>query len=95
MRHSRYTKGVAEPENGVEYCGLKKVETAGPMIAADMITAPTSPTEFRRRPLPAGCAVDMSLIQSSSDRGPGNTGASPAAARAARFAVARLRTLDV
>ena len=40
------------PENGIENCGLKKVETAGPMIAADMITAPVSPTALRRNRAP-------------------------------------------
>ena len=51
MTHTTYTNGVAAPENGVENCGLKKVETAGPMIAADMMTAPTVPTAPRRRPM--------------------------------------------
>src|SRR6185437_8064677 len=55
--HRRYTKGVASPLNGVENCGLKNVETAGPMMAADMMTAPGRPTALaRRRTLPsAGC----------------------------------------
>src|SRR3954464_3775346 len=50
IRQIKYTNGVAAPENGVENCGLKNVETAGPMIAADMITAPTGPTAPRRKP---------------------------------------------
>jgi hypothetical protein len=44
-RQTKYTKGVAGPENGVENWGLKKVETPGPIIAADMMTAPSSRTE--------------------------------------------------
>jgi hypothetical protein len=32
----------------VENCGLKKVETAGPMMAADITTAPVKPTASRR-----------------------------------------------
>src|ERR1700749_2684797 len=55
--HRRYTNGVASPENGVENCGLKNVETAGPMMAADMITAPVRPTAFRRRPLPVSTSA--------------------------------------
>src|SRR6218665_3408480 len=47
---ARETNGVAYPENGGENCGLKKVETAGPIMAADMITVPPKPTEFRRSP---------------------------------------------
>src|SRR5262245_798171 len=50
MTQTTYTNGVAAPENGVENCGLKNVETAGPMIAADITTAPTAPTALRRRP---------------------------------------------
>src|ERR1700722_2542544 len=49
IRQARYTNGVASPENGVENCGLKNVETPGPMIAADITTAPASPTALRRR----------------------------------------------
>src|SRR6218665_521785 len=47
---ARWTNGVAYPENGVENCGLKNVDTAGPIMAADMITVPPKPTEFRRSP---------------------------------------------
>src|SRR6218665_1465155 len=47
---ARETNGVAYPENGVENCGLKNVDTAGPIMAADMITVPPKPTEFRRSP---------------------------------------------
>src|ERR1044071_2025827 len=50
ITHTTYTNGVAAPENGVENCGLKNVETAGPMIAADMTTAPTGATALRRSP---------------------------------------------
>src|SRR3954465_5054311 len=49
IRQTRYTNGVASPENGIENCGLKNVETAGPMIAADITTAPVAPTASRRR----------------------------------------------
>src|SRR3954449_4370721 len=48
IRQIKYTNGVAAPENGVENCGLKNVETAGPMMAAPMITAPVRPTALRR-----------------------------------------------
>src|SRR3954454_18451929 len=57
IRQTRYTNGVAAPEKGMENCGLKNVETAGPMIAADMITAPTGPTTFLRRPARGVCLL--------------------------------------
>jgi hypothetical protein len=41
----------------VENCGLKNAETAGPMIAADMITAPVGPTALRRRTPPLSTAA--------------------------------------
>src|ERR1043165_3934753 len=81
IRQIRYTNGVAAPENGVENCGLKNVETAGPMIAADMITAPVSPTALRRNCGTAGmrgAAVD----------------AIPAPLRCARLLVRRCLTSD-
>ncbi|MBU6450077.1 MAG: hypothetical protein KGQ26_10710, partial [Rhodospirillales bacterium] len=55
----------AGPENGVENCGLKKVETAGPMIAADMMTAPASPTELDLRLACKGVPASVSAIITS------------------------------
>src|SRR3954471_340048 len=61
-RQTRYTNGVAAPENGVENCGLKNVETAGPMMAADMITAPVRPTALRRRPFFGASVFSVSSV---------------------------------
>src|SRR4051795_6517223 len=58
---ARYTNGVASPLNGIENCGLKNVETAGPMIAADMITAPVRPTALRRR-RGSGCGIRIPRV---------------------------------
>src|ERR1041384_5718667 len=57
MTQTTYTNGVAAPENGVENCGLKKVDTAGPMMAADMMTAPPSPMALAGRGGGAGSSM--------------------------------------
>ena len=45
---STKTNGVAAPALAAATCGLKYTDTAGPMRAADMITAPPRPTAFLR-----------------------------------------------
>lgn len=62
MRQTKYTKGVAGPENGVENWGLKKVETPGPIIAADMMIAPSSLTESFFKPACKGTLASIFSI---------------------------------
>ena len=50
---STKTNGVAAPAVEATTCGLKYTDTAGPMSAADMMTAPPKPTALVRRAVPA------------------------------------------
>ncbi|GAA3481944.1 hypothetical protein GCM10018966_064760 [Streptomyces yanii] len=50
---SAKTKGVAAPAWAATSWGLKYTETAGPMSAADMTTAPPRPMAPRFRPVGA------------------------------------------